>query len=248
MAEQAPSDHSMSDYMQDLVLEMPDVEAFLNELARFSARKLTDSENEVLCGITLRRNRRSSTVASSSELAQQMDEVQYAFGAGPCMSASYEHQTISVPDLRTEERWPRYTKAVLEHGIRSVLAVPFALDGQNEAALNLYSTEANKFDDEIISRVEQYTAQASKALRLAVKIGQHLDNATNLKAAMESRTTIDLAVGVIMGQNRCSQEAAVALIKSASSSRNIKLRDVAAQILSTTTGSADTRTHFDHSS
>jgi AmiR/NasT family two-component response regulator len=65
-----------------------------------------------------------------------------------------------------------------------------------------------------------------------------------MKAAMESRTTIDLAVGVIMGQNRCSQDAAMSILKSASSVRNVKLRDVAASVLQSL-GQGPGRTHFD---
>ena len=49
---------------------------------------------------------------------------------------------------------------------------------------------------------------------------------------MQHRTVIDLAVGIIMGQNRCgSQEEAVAILKTASNHRNMKLRDLAAELV-----------------
>ena len=54
--------------------------------------------------------------------------------------------------------------------------------------------------------VETYSHHASKALRLAVRISQLAEAKAHLTAAMESRTTIDLATGAIMAQNRCSQE------------------------------------------
>ncbi|WP_253905045.1 ANTAR domain-containing protein [Arthrobacter sp. H14] len=60
---------------------------------------------------------------------------------------------------------------------------------------------------------------------------------------MKTRTTIDLAVGIIMGQSRCSQDEAFALLRSASSTRNIKLREVAAGIVAST-GSPPASTHF----
>ncbi|WP_424991742.1 ANTAR domain-containing protein [Nesterenkonia salmonea] len=41
---------------------------------------------------------------------------------------------------------------------------------------------------------------------------------------MESRTTIDLAAGIIIGQNRCSQEEAIAILKKASNHRNLTNR------------------------
>lgn len=61
---------------------------------------------------------------------------------------------------------------------------------------------------------------------------------------MESRTTIDLACGVIMAQNRCSQEEAMALLAKASSHRNQKLRELAADILGRVSAEA-VSTHFE---
>lgn len=48
---------------------------------------------------------------------------------------------------------------------------------------------------------------------------------------MKSRTVIDMAVGAIVAQNLCSQEAAMSVLLRASSSRNKKLRDVAAGVI-----------------
>jgi AmiR/NasT family two-component response regulator len=61
---------------------------------------------------------------------------------------------------------------------------------------------------------------------------------------MESRTSIDLACGVIMGQNRCSQAEAMAILTKVSSNRNQKLRVVAEDLLATLAG-GEVRTHFD---
>ena len=48
---------------------------------------------------------------------------------------------------------------------------------------------------------------------------------------MENRTSIDLACGVIIAQNRCSQDEAMAILTRVSSNRNQKLREVAADVL-----------------
>jgi AmiR/NasT family two-component response regulator len=51
-------------------------------------------------------------------------------------------------------------------------------------------------------------------------------------------------VGIIMGQNRCSQDEAFGILQSASNTRNMKLRDVASAIVASTGNSAP-RTHFE---
>ena len=78
------------------MLSSSDVEDFLWELARVSARSLSEPGDEILCGITLFREKKAATVASSSPAAQAMDEIQYTFGDGPCMTASREQETVHI--------------------------------------------------------------------------------------------------------------------------------------------------------
>jgi len=231
--------------LQDLVLDSSDVEELLNELTRLSASTFSQPGHEVLCGITLQRKKKATTVASSDARAQSMDEVQYEFGDGPCLAAIRNGETTHVPDLEAEHRWPDYVQAVMERGIRSILGVPFALEGDAAAGLNLYAPDAHAFSGEDIELAEMYARQASKALLLAVRIAHLSDARNDLSSALQSRTVIDLAVGIIMGQNRCSQDAAFGVLKNASSARNMKLRDVAAAVVESVSKSTDVTTHFD---
>ena len=77
-----------------------------------------------------------------------------------------------------------------------------------------------------------------------IRFAHSSDTAANLKATLETRTVIDVAVGIIMAQNRCSQDEAFELLKSASSARNIKLHAVAAGVVESL-GQGPTRTHFE---
>ncbi len=229
--------------LQDLVLESPDVEGFLADLAALAAGHLSAPGQQVFCGITLLRRRKAETVASSSIQALRMDEIQYAFGDGPCLTAIRSKETVYVPDVHRDDRWPEYFAAVAGHGIGSMLAVPIPLDGDADCGLNLYTAPPSGFDDTAREAAGVFAREASQSLRLAVHIANLTDTSENLKAAMDSRTTIDLAAGIIMGQNRCSQDAAMTILKAASSARNTKLRDVAAAVVAATGQSAPTA-HF----
>jgi transcriptional regulator with GAF, ATPase, and Fis domain len=239
------SESGIVEYLQDLVLTSSDVEDFLGELAVFSAARLSGPGQRIHCGITLVRKKRSVTIASSGKDARVLDELQNTFGDGPCLTAIRENESVLVPDVDSDHRWPEYLKAVRQHGIRSILGVPFDLEGEAGAAMNLYARSANSFTAEAIDRAEKYAARASKALNLSVRMAHLSETRDNLKAAMESRTTIDLAIGVIMGQNRCSQEAAFKILRNASSARNVKLRDVAATIIAGINQGHDAETSFD---
>ncbi|MEE2522311.1 GAF and ANTAR domain-containing protein [Pseudarthrobacter sp. J75] len=241
-----PSTHtSVIEKIQDLLLDTQDVEDFLAELARHCAEALSGPNGKVLAGITLMRQRSAFTVASSSNEAQQLDEVQYKFKDGPCLKACREKVLIHVPDLSRDQTWPEYSDVIVKRGIRSVLAVPFELTGDEaRAGLNLYSDQPKAFGQDEVKEAIGLVEQASTGLSLAVRLANSTETANHLRAAMEARTVIDTAIGVIIGQNRCSQEEAIRLIKSASSSRNMKLRDVAVAIVQSA-GGGELRTHFD---
>lgn len=117
----------------------------------------------------------------------------------------------------------------------AVLCVPLGLEEGATAAINLFARQCNAFDEASIRNCEQFASQAEKALRLAVRIGATQQRAEDLEHAMRSRTAIDLATGVIMGQNRCSQEEAFRILTKASNGRNQKLRDVAESLLQSLT-------------
>ena len=233
------------DQIQNLILDSADFEEFLNELARYSAHQVAGSGDDALCGITLLRDRKAATIGWSSDSAREVDEIQYSLSQGPCLTAAKEEREVYVPDLVEEDRWgPDYAAAVASHGVRSVLSVPFHLQGEAQAALNLYSDVPRKFDGDVAARARGYTREISQALRLAVRFSLHTDSATNLRATLESRTVIDMAIGIVMAQNRCDQKTAVRILTDASSNGNVKLRDVAASLVQSV-GGTSTRTHYE---
>jgi GAF domain-containing protein len=231
--------------LQDLVLDSPEVGKFLEELAAYAASRLSSPGREVSCGITVVRHKKATTVASSSPCARVMDELQHEYGDGPCLTAMRDMVTVLVPDLRQERRWPAYVEAITGLGNRSVIGIPLPLEGQSRAVLNLYSRLPHAFSGQDIASAEAFAGQASKGLRLALRLGQLQDTRDDMSAAMKSRTVIDLATGAIMAQNRCGQSAAFKVLLQASNTRNMKLHQVAARVLSSLAGSASTSTYFD---
>ena len=125
-----------------------------------------------------------------------------------------------------------------------MLGVPFELNGEARAALNIYADQPHAYDRSAIEAIRREVGAASSALRLAVRLAGYRDTEADLAAALESRTTIDPAVGIVMAQNRCTQQQAVEILKSASNHRNIKLRELAAELVASV-GRGPAGTHFD---
>ncbi|WP_427017574.1 ANTAR domain-containing protein [Pseudarthrobacter sp. P1] len=236
---------SIAGQLQDLVLDSADVADFLAELAEFSATSAPGAgQLPIHCAITLYRRRKALTGAGSTAKARLLDEIQQRYKEGPCLHAMASGTTVVVRDVADDPRWRDYQQELLSEGIRSVLAVPLELDEGAKAAMNFFATVPDAFTTEVIERAEYYAGQAGKALRLAVRIGSWEQRADDLQEAMKSRTAIDLAVGVIMGQQRCTQEQAFAILARAASGRNQKVRDIAQDVLKGVS-QAVVETHFD---
>jgi len=235
---------SGTEVLIDALLDSPDLGVFLQRLVTISAAELSQGAGEAHCSVTVWRKRRPFTIASSSPEAAAMDEEQYASGQGPCMEAAKTGHVVEVPDFRTETRWPKYVAAMAGSPMRSVLAVPMSLQTSGAAALNCYRPDPGPIPGQMRDALLDFTTVAARAVTLSVKLQTQADLAADLAAAMESRTAIDLAAGVIMAQTDCSQQQAVEIMIKASSNRNEKLRDVALSILARFNGTAPS-THFD---
>lgn len=217
--------------MQTLLLESEDIAEFLQRFTDLLARQLSVDGPPRYCAITLLRGRRATTAVSSGTQARALDELQNRFTDGPCMTAIRENTVVRAGDLSSDGRWPAYAAAATEQGVAAVLGLAFDLDADAQAGLNVYSPAPHDFEPETVEIIALEVELASNALRLAVRMAADRDTRSDLRAAMEHRTVIDLAVGMIMGQNRCSQEEAVSILKKASNHRNMKLREVAAELV-----------------
>jgi GAF domain-containing protein len=215
--------------LQQLLLDTEDITDFLNELARYAAD--TVAPQGLSCGITLERDGNALTVASSDALARSLDEVQYGHHHGPCLTAMRTCATVIIKDLATDNRWGAYRLDALAHGIVSALSISLNAEPDVRGALNLYAGEPEVFDTDRQELAEGLAAEASRALRLAVRLTDQVQLTRHLEAAMASRSVIDQAIGIIMGQNRCTATDAFEILRRASNHRNVKLRDVASQIV-----------------
>ena len=119
--------------LQSLLLDSPNLAGFLGDVARLAAGVVPCAS----CGITVRRDGQPLTVASSDKWAEQVDEVQYGAGEGPCLDTLHTGAVIDVPDLAADGRWDGYRQHALEHGVRSSVSIPLAVGSATVGALNL---------------------------------------------------------------------------------------------------------------
>ncbi|MDR6685403.1 transcriptional regulator with GAF, ATPase, and Fis domain [Arthrobacter sp. 1088] len=223
-----------------------DIKTVLQGVTAFAARALTKAAGVPIdCALTLRRRKRTATVAGSSDKAVLLDRIEQKLGKGPCVDALNVGTPMLLDDVTTDASWPEYSLVLAEAGCQSALGVPMDLGETSEAVLNFFASEPGLFTPEVVDEAAAFADIAGSTLRLAIRIENLEQLNTDLKTAMGTRTVIDLACGAIMSQNHCTQEEAFAMLTSASSHRNEKLHTVAATIVTNLSGQAATTAHFE---
>jgi GAF domain-containing protein len=219
--------------LQRLLVATEGVKDFLQGLAALAAGLLSDG---LSCGVAVEADGKPVTAACSDEVASQIDEVQYLLGEGPCLAALRDQKVVTVEDTAQTGEWPGFAPQAAAYGIRSCLSVPLTSKDRPMGALNLYSPAPRAFGSDEVRRAEEFAGHASDALAVATRLAAYTSLVDQLRTSLVSRAVIDQALGVIMGQKRCTQSEAFGILREASQQRNIKLRELAREIVTEVSG------------
>ena len=224
-----------------ILLETASIEAYLED---FAARAADHIGPGTQCGITLRHRGHDTRAASSDPRAARCDEVEVLAGAGPCITALDEQRTVTPAEVWHDARWTQWREAAVREGFRSAAAMPAGAGPGAGIALNVYFEDDDPADTERLVRAAMFAEQIARVMALCIRIAEQTTINDDLAAAMASRSVIDQAIGIIMAQNRCSADDAFAILRRASSHRNIKLREVAASVVLAVTGTTSGSARF----
>lgn len=202
-----------------------DLPTTLNKIVGLAVRSLDACE---WAGISMIEKRVITSPASSGEIPRIVDGIQSETGEGPCIDAIVDHEVFRTGDLTRETRWPLFSsRAHQETGIASILAVRLFIEADTMGALNLYSTHYDAFDDTDVALGVVFAVHAAVAMS-AVR------REDNLQAAARSRDVIGRAKGILMAQSGADDEEAFTILRAASQRLNVKLREVAQQVVDET--------------
>jgi GAF domain-containing protein len=175
--------------------------------------------------VTLRRRRnRTETVAASSDIARQADQLQYDLNEGPCLEAAVTGEPRMSNHLADCEDWPRWGPRAAEIGIHALLGIQLSTDDEVLGALNLYSAKPDTFTRHDIDVAEIYATHATNALTAARL-------SSGLRTALHTRHMIGVAQGILMQIYELSMDQSFELLRRYSSHTNTKLGDVAEYVV-----------------
>jgi GAF domain-containing protein len=164
------------------------------------------------------------TIAATDALVSELDQLQYDLGEGPCVHAILTDPVTLVEHAAQEQRWPLFMPRAVAKGLRSQLGMRLYSERQTLGSLNMYSTSEDTIDPDALHMAELFAAHASMALGRARRD-------EDLTAALLTRKVIGQAIGILMERFGLDEDRAFAYLVRVSSRSNVKLRDVAKEIV-----------------
>lgn len=211
-----------------LLLSEETLEATLSRVASLACRTLRACD---LASVTMINDGRPSTPVQTGALAGDLDSAQYHSERGPCLEAYSLRRVVRGTIRESGERWPEFTRVAAKAGVRSVLSVPLVANDRPLGALNLYSRATDSYSQADEETAVLFSEQASVACANAEVYWRTYTLTEHLREALESRDMIGQAKGILMARRGLKPDEAFEALRKVSQHRNIKLRDIAEQVV-----------------
>ncbi|MFC4147787.1 GAF and ANTAR domain-containing protein [Micromonospora mangrovi] len=201
----------------------------LTELVRI-ARDAVDGVT--CCGFTALRAGEPAGVAASDPALAELDDLRHGPDS-PAMSAIRRREMITAQDLGQESRWPVWTARARGLGVGGVISAPVDVDEQVIGAINLYGGAAAPLTARHQLTAMLLAEHAGLLLAAVRDRERRTAQAGELDSSLLGEGVVGQAIGVIMTQRGCPAPEALDVLRSAASSLDIPLREVAERLVIT---------------
>ncbi|CAB4953649.1 unannotated protein [freshwater metagenome] len=227
-AARVPPDDAFRDELAEAAREMQDDDSpkeAMERAVQIATKIIPGCHAAGIC--VVHRGERIDTHAASDDLVRRIDALQHELSEGPCLDALRKDHTVVSDDLATDARWPSWGPQVVDQvGLSSSVSYRLYSTDKDLGALNLYGTEASAFTSEDIADGLALAAHVAVALAAAQEV-EHLEH------AMRGRTVIGQATGILMERFDLAPERAFSVLSRMSQQKNVKLRAIADEIVTT---------------
>ena len=170
-------------------------------------------------------------VTASDEPGRMLESLQEQFGEGPCVDAFLDDAPVLAGDMGADPRWPSVGPLAAGHGVHAVLGVPVDLREGPVGTLNVYAAQPHTWDKVDIAAIQAYTRVIASLLRTAVRAHVSGKAARQLQHALDHRSLIEQAKGVVMQRRGIDQQAAFDLLRGHARATRRRLDEVARETI-----------------
>jgi GAF domain-containing protein len=210
--------------LAEMALELEqdrDLDTILERVSHYARRVLDADDAGVMRTVT---RSQIETPAATTIRVDRAHQLQATFDEGPCLDAITGRATYVTNDVPNDSRWPQWGPAVAGLGILSAIGVRLATHERGYGSLNVYADRLDAFTTTHVELAEILAAHATTAFAAA-------ERAAGLETALESRTTIAQAQGILMQKFDIDADAAFDFLRRISQHENKRLFAVAEAIV-----------------
>jgi diguanylate cyclase (GGDEF)-like protein len=150
----------LSEFARTLVTDFP-IQAILDHLVL----RIVDVLPVSAAGVTLiSPGSDPRYIAASDASALRFEQLQTELGEGPCLVAYETGESVSVPDLRNEMRFPAFVARARVAGLVAVFSFPLRHGDHQLGALDVYRTTTGQMDEPAMAAAQTLADVASAYL------------------------------------------------------------------------------------
>jgi hypothetical protein len=174
-------------------------------------------------------------VHSTNSVAQQLDELQFVLGEGPCVDAFRSRVPVLVDDLANQTaalRWPGFAQEATEAGARAAFAFPLQAGPVRFGVLELYRGTPGPLSDEDLAAALLLTESAVKIVLNDVTL--ELSRERSGRSGESARADVHRATGMIAAQLGVPIPEALSRLRASAFANQKPILEVAREVLART--------------
>ncbi len=181
-------------------------------------------------GVSLIHHAQRVSVGATDDLVRHADDLQYGLGEGPCLTAWSSRSPVEVADTTTDHRFPQWSAAAAETGVRSCFSVPLMRGRDSIGAMKIYSMEPSVFGDADRARLASLATAASALLGHVQTSETTTRLSAELRESLRARDLVGIAKGILMQRDGLTESEALAALTLEARTTGVSFRRLTAAI------------------
>jgi transcriptional regulator with GAF, ATPase, and Fis domain len=170
-------------------------------------------------------------IASSDERMRLLEIFELQGEQGPCLDAFATGRPVQANAVDSQARWPDFAPRATDAGFQMMCAVPLRLRTDTIGALNLFRRTDELFTDAEMDIAQAMGEMAAIGLIQERALRERSLLTEQLQAALISRVIIEQAKGMLAEYLSLNVDEAFHLLRTYARTRNLKLSEVASDVV-----------------
>lgn len=171
---------------------------------------------------------------ASDATAQELDDLQFGLGEGPCLSAFDDARPALQGDLASEAaiaQWPVFVGAAMDTGVMAAFAYPLVGNGRPLGTLELYRRDTGELDSGQLAGLGVAAARLTHALLARQTEIMEGDEMAGISERSAGRIAVQCAAGMVSIQIGATVDQALSRLRAAAYAEDIPLAELAQSVL-----------------